>query len=93
MLGTVTVSNYNNNNNNNTWYCSLTLREKQRLKVFEQMVLRELFELKRDVVTGVWRRLHNEKLHDFCSSPDTITVIKSRIIRLTACGMHGEKTG
>jgi hypothetical protein len=47
------------------------------------MVLRQVFELKRDEVTGEWRRLHNEKLHEFCSSPNTIRVIKSRRIRLT----------
>jgi hypothetical protein len=46
-------------------------------------VLRKVFELKRDEVRGEWRRLHNEMLHDFCSSPNTIRLIKSRRIRLT----------
>jgi hypothetical protein len=28
--------------------------------------------------TGYWRKLHNEELHDFCSSPNIIRVIRSR---------------
>jgi hypothetical protein len=45
-----------------TW--SLTLREEQRLRVFENRVLRRILGPKRDEVTGEWRRLHNEKLND-----------------------------
>jgi hypothetical protein len=44
-----------------TW--SLTLRDEHRLRVFENMVLRKIFEPKRDEVAGEWRRLHNEELH------------------------------
>jgi hypothetical protein len=49
-----------------TW--SLTLREDYRLRVFENRVLRRIFGLKRDEVTGGLRKLRNEKLHDsnFC---------------------------
>jgi hypothetical protein len=36
-----------------TW--SLTLREERRLRVFENRVLRRIFGLKRDEVTGEWR--------------------------------------
>jgi hypothetical protein len=32
-------------------------------------------------VTEGWRKLHNEELHNFCSSPSTIIMIKSRRIR------------
>jgi hypothetical protein len=32
--------------------------------VFENRMLRELFGLKRGVVTGSWRKLHNEELHN-----------------------------
>ena len=39
-----------------TW--SLTLREKRRLRVFENRVLRKVFGPKRDEVTGEWRKLH-----------------------------------
>jgi hypothetical protein len=63
-----------------TW--SLTLREEQRLRVFENRVLRGIFGAKRDEVTGEWRRLHNEELNDLQSSPNIIPVIKSRIMRL-----------
>ena len=45
-----------------TW--SLTLREKSKLRVFENMVLRRIFGPRSDEVTGEWRRLHNEELND-----------------------------
>jgi hypothetical protein len=32
-------------------------------------------------VTGEWRKLHNEELHDLYSSPSIIRVVKSRRIR------------
>jgi hypothetical protein len=41
---------------------SLTVREEHKLRVFENRVLRRIFGLKRDVVTGGWRKLHNEEL-------------------------------
>ena len=59
-----------------TW--SLTLREKHRLRVFENWVLRRIFGPKRDGVTGEWRKLHNEELNDLYSSPNIFRVIKSR---------------
>jgi hypothetical protein len=49
-----------------TW--SLTLREKHRLRVFENRVLRRIFGPKRDEVTGGWRKLHDEELHNLYSS-------------------------
>jgi hypothetical protein len=45
-----------------TW--SVTLREEQRLRVFENRVLRRIFGRKRNETTGEWRRLHNEELKD-----------------------------
>ena len=62
-----------------TW--SLTLREERKLRVFENMVLRRIFGLKRDEATGEWRRLHNEELNDLYSSPNIVWVIKSRRMR------------
>jgi hypothetical protein len=46
--------------------------------VFENRVLRRIFGPKRDEVTGEWRKLHNEELHDLYSSPNIVRVIKSR---------------
>jgi hypothetical protein len=40
--------------------------------------LRRIFGPKRDAVTGGWRKLHNEELHDLYSSPSIIRIIKSR---------------
>jgi len=51
---------------------SLTLREKPRLRVFENRVLKRIFGSKRDEVTGEWRKLHNEELNDLCCSGDKI---------------------
>jgi len=58
-----------------TW--SLTLREERRLRVFENRVLRRIFEPKREEVTREWRKLHNEELNDTYSSPSIFRVIKS----------------
>jgi hypothetical protein len=57
---------------------SLTLREEQRLRVFENRVLRRIFGPKRDEATVECRRLHNDELNDLYSSPSIIRVIKSR---------------
>ena len=50
---------------------SLTLREERKLRVFENMVLR-IFGPRRDEVMGEWRKLHNEELNDFYSSPNIV---------------------
>jgi hypothetical protein len=60
---------------------------------FENRVLRRLFEPKRDEVTGGWRELHNEELHNLYSSPSIIRMIKSRRLRWAGhVALMGEKT-
>jgi hypothetical protein len=49
--------------------------------VFENRVLRRIFGSKRDEVTGDWRKLHNEELHNLYSSPNIIRLIKPKRMR------------
>jgi hypothetical protein len=49
--------------------------------VFENRVLRRIFGPRRDEVTGGWRKLHNEELHNVYSSPSIIRATKSRMVR------------
>jgi hypothetical protein len=65
---------------------SLTLREENRLRVFENRVLRRIFGPQRDEVTGEWRKLHNEELHSLYSTPDIIRQVKSRRMRWAGHG-------
>jgi hypothetical protein len=60
---------------------SLTLREAHRLRKFENRVLRRIFGPKRGKVTGVWRKLCNEELHNLQSSPSIIRMIKSKRVK------------
>jgi hypothetical protein len=46
--------------------------------MFENGVVRRTFGPKRDEVTGDWRKLHNEELHNVYSLPSIIRIIKSR---------------
>jgi hypothetical protein len=59
----------------------LPLREEHRLRVFENRVLRRIFDPKTDEVTGDWRKLHNEELHNLYSSPNILRMIKSLRMR------------
>jgi hypothetical protein len=72
------------------WYCMgaklglLTLREEHRLKEFENRMLRTIFGPRKDEVTGDWRQLHNEELHNLYSSPSIIRMMGR------ACKQRGE---
>jgi hypothetical protein len=59
-----------------TW--PLTLREENRLRVFENRMLQRIFGPTRDEVMGEWRKLHSGEHHNLYSSPDIIRQIKSR---------------
>jgi hypothetical protein len=45
--------------------------------MFENRVLRRIFGPKRDEVTGEWRKLHNEELHNLYSAPNIIKHVRS----------------
>jgi hypothetical protein len=71
-----------------TW--PLILREEHTLRVFEKRVLRRTLGYKREEVTGEWRELCNEELHNLYSSPNAIRKIKSKENEAGgACGTHG----
>jgi hypothetical protein len=61
------------------------------------MVLRRNFGLKRNEVTGGWRKLLNEALRDLYSSPSVIRMIRSRRMRLEGyvaqMGRRGTRIG
>ena len=63
-----------------TW--SLTLKEKSKLRVSENRILRRIFGPKRHA-NGEWRRIHNEERHSLHRSHNTsiVSVIKSRRLR------------
>jgi hypothetical protein len=56
----------------------VTLKEEHRLRVFVNRVLRRIFGLKRDEVTGDWRKMHNQDLHKLYSLLSIIRMMKSR---------------
>jgi hypothetical protein len=72
-----------------TW--SLTLREGHRLRVFENRVLRSMFGLKRDEMTGEWIKLHKDELCNLYSSPSIIRMLKLRMRWVGHVSQMGEK--
>jgi hypothetical protein len=59
---------------------SLAFREKYRLRVFENRVLRRILGPKREE-DGSWRKFHNDEHHSLYSSPNIFRMIKSRRMR------------
>jgi hypothetical protein len=51
-------------------------------------VARRIFGSSRNEVTEYLRKFHNEKLHDLCSLPNTIILIRSRGMRWTGDVAH-----
>jgi hypothetical protein len=49
--------------------------------MFEDRIPRRIFGTKWDEVTGSWRKLHNEELHNVYCSPNVIRMVKLRRIR------------
>jgi hypothetical protein len=69
------------------------LREEQRLRVFENRVLRRIFGLRREE-DGSLRKLHNDELHSPYTSPNLVRVIKSSRMRWAGHVAHmGEGRG
>jgi hypothetical protein len=57
-----------------------------RLRVFENSVLRRIFGPRREEMTGGWKNLHNEELHNLYSLSSIIRMIKSRRMRQHSSG-------
>jgi hypothetical protein len=62
-----------------TW--SLTLREEQRLRVFENRDLMRKFELKKDAMMGGWIKLHNGEFCHMFSLQSIIRMTMSSRLR------------
>jgi hypothetical protein len=60
---------------------SLSLKEKHRLRLFDNRMLRRIFGPKRDEIRGGWKTLHNEELHALYFLPNKIRMIESRRVR------------
>jgi hypothetical protein len=66
------------------------LREERRLRVFENGVLRKIFG-PRSEEEGSCRKLHNDEPHNLYTSPNIVTVIKSRGMRWARHVAHMEE--
>jgi hypothetical protein len=64
----------------------MTLREEHRLRMFGNSLLRRIFGQRSDDVTGGWRKLYNEELHDLYFSASIFKIIRSR--RMRWAGLH-----
>jgi hypothetical protein len=69
----------------------LPLREGRRLKVFENRVPRSIFAPKNDEIIGDWGKL--EGPHNLYTSPNIISIIRSRRMRWTGNIARMERIG
>ena len=69
-----------------TW--SLSLREEQKLRLFENKMLRKIFQPKRVKKYRSMEKLDKAELHVLYSSPNIIRNIKSRRLRLAGHVAH-----
>jgi hypothetical protein len=67
-----------------------TLREKHGLAISENRVVRGISVTKRDEVGRFWRKLRNEELQNFYSSPSIIRIIVKEDDMCKVCSMHGK---
>jgi hypothetical protein len=73
-----------------TW--SVTLREKRRLKMFENGVLRKIFRPKRDEVIGEYRGLRYKEVNDLYSSQNITWGDQIKKNEMDgACGTYGRQ--
>jgi hypothetical protein len=69
------------------------LRKEHRLRVIDNRLLKKIFGPKRSVVTGDWKRLHNEEVYDLCSWLSMIQVMEQKNEIGRACDIYVEKGG
>jgi len=56
----------------------LTVMEEQRLRVFDNLVMRKLFRPEREKGAKLWRKLCNEVLHGLHTSLDIVRMMKEK---------------
>jgi hypothetical protein len=77
-----------------TYYTNIFSTVKKETCYEMLRALRRIFGRKRDEVTGVWRKLHDEELHGLYSLPSIVRVIKARRMRWAGHVAHmGEVRG
>jgi hypothetical protein len=63
------------------------------MRVSENTMLRRIFGPKKDEVTGEWRKLHNEEIHDLYSSSNIVRVIQLKMRWAGHVARMGEDRG
>jgi hypothetical protein len=68
---------------------SLTIRAEHRLRVLENRVLMIIFGPRRDEVTVVWRKQHNDEVHNL-STLNSMVWVRERTIQTERPPVVGE---